>query len=445
MGLQERARDLGIEMEPRHPQRVVVTGYAVLTGLGDADGTWQGLLDGHSSVISTDSQNDRTRIGAPLVNFDRTQHFNPGVLKRLSEASALSTYLGRQAAISAGFQLKDNQLVGIDRSRASACVGTGIGSAAYMIDVYEALHKPDQAGGVDSLRNSKRVNPFAALYIQMEQINAAMASDLGLAGWPISSVEACATGLSNPVEAHGLILRGAADVAFTGGVEEPLRSHPDVATAIYAAMRALFKRNEDPSGASRPYDRDRDGFVLASGGGVLVFESLEHALRRNAHIYAEVVGGAKSMDAKDPTLLDSVNVGRTIVEAMYNPFDNTWPDFPGVIFAHATSTKAGDAGEADAFRYAFKDALPDIPIAAIKSNLGHLLGGAGAVNLAMAIQALQYGAIPPIRNLDNRDPAFADLNLVTGSPFYKDLQSALVVAFGFGGHNAAMLIKKFAE
>ncbi len=207
-------------------------------------------------------------------------------------------------------------------------------------------------------------------------------------------------------------------------------------------MHALSTRNDEPEKASRPFNKDRDGFVESSGIGAVVIESEEHAHKRGAKIYAEILGFDKSIDGYDLTEGDPENIADTITRALYDE-KNKAVHKVDAVFIHATSTPKGDRVEIQALRKASIENLQHIPITAIKSNLGHLLGGAGAVNAIAAIQSLNAGKVPPILNLDDPDEEFSDLNLVRGKPLEKEIATALVLAYGFGGHNAVLLLGKY--
>ncbi|PJC28726.1 hypothetical protein CO053_03075, partial [Candidatus Shapirobacteria bacterium CG_4_9_14_0_2_um_filter_40_11] len=228
-----------------------------------------------------------------------------------------------------------------------------------------------------------------------------------------------------------------------GGLEDILSAYPEASIGMFAAMRSVLStRNDEPEKASRPFDKDRDGFVLGAGGGAVVIEALDHALERGAPILAEILGFNKSMDGSDPTNLNKKIVAGTILKALYNQRTKEFYEVDS-IFAHATSTNQGDQAEAELLKMIFGDSLKNIPIAAIKSNMGHLAGGAGAVNVIAAINALNSGKIPPILNLENPSQEFEGLFFVRGKPLEKDIKTALVLAYGFGGHNAVMLLGRY--
>ncbi len=428
------------------PARVVVTGYAQMTPLGNTKQTWQALLEGKSGVRTYDVGNFRTRVAAP-VDFDAEQHFTRKELRLWPRITAISIAAAREAGALAGILDNDHRLKPeIDRFRASTCVASGIGATHYLIDIHKTIHQPGENGEEDVISGSRRVRPMDALRMLPEELNAQTAISLGCSGWGVTSTEACATGASSIVEAARLIRDGRVDVAFAGGFEDGLYHNKEVAIGIFAGMRSVLSaRNEDPARASRPFDADRDGFVLGSGGGILVLESLGHAQQRGAHIWAEVLGFEKSMDGYQSTNLNVERVARTVLEALYDPEKEAFHSVDA-IFAHATSTQTGDIHEMAMLNTVFGDDLRHIPITAIKSMLGHLAGGAGAVNAIAAINSLTDGQIPPIATLENIDPeivALGEHNFVRGEPLVTDVNRALALAYGFGGYNAILLLGKY--
>jgi len=429
----ERAKLRGLELERKPAERVVVTGYWQLTPLGNTEETFQGLLEGKSGIKKFEVANDRTQI-AGTVEFDPNSHFSKKEQFPMARVTAMAIVGARAASKMAGV-LDDEAkhlLPSINKNRVAMCIASGIGPSHNLIDIADTIRD----------KGSRRISAYSGLKSFPEQPNAQAAMALKASGWPISSVEACATGLSAIVEATRLIKEGYADLAIAIGLEEILVEHKEVGIGSFASMKALSTRNDEPEKASRPFDKDRDGFVESSGIGALILESEDHALKRGAKIYAEVLGFEKSIDGYDTTESDPDRIADTIFQALYNKkTKNFYP--VDVIFAHATSTPIGDAVEVKALRKVFAEDLPNIPITAIKSNLGHLMGGAGAVNAIAAIQALNSGKVPPILNLENPDEAFFDLSLVRNIPLKKEIDTALVTAYGFGGHNAVVIFGKY--
>lgn len=444
MGFKERASDLGVELERRPAERIVITGFAQRTPLGNTEETQQGLMEGKSGVRKFPIDNAFVNIGAP-VEFRPEEHFDKRELRGISPLNAMGIVVSREAAHNAKALDNRGKLKSDIGKKAAVWIGSGFGSSQLIIDVYRQVHKTDEKGNEDQVVNSRYIPATKGLEIFPEELNSRITIDLGASGgWGGSSVEACATGLSNIVEAIRIIKEGRAKFAIAGGFENPLVGYPETGIGMFAAMRSVLStRNDEPEKASRPFDKDRNGFVLGAGGGVVIVEELEAALKRGAPILAEVLGFKKSMDGFNPTNLDRDVVASTILGALYNEKRKEFYDVDA-IFAHATSTEAGDIAEAEVLRSVFGDEyLRKIPITAIKSNMGHLAGGAGAVNAIAAINALNCGRIPPIVNLENPDPAVSDLSLVRGKPLERDINTTLVLAYGFGGNNAVLLLGKY--
>ncbi len=440
----ERSQKLGVELENRPAERLVITGMAALTSLGNTQQTLEGFNTGKSGTKEFDVKNFAVRIAAP-VEFNPEAHFSRKEMRGRSPLNAMAIVIAREAMENAGLLGEDGKLRKdiVDRKQMGSWVASAFGSAHLIIGVHNQIHEKDEAGNENPLVNSSRISPRKGLEIFPEELNGQVAIDLGISGWGGSSVEACATGLSNIVEAARIVKGGQAKIAIAGGLEDILSAYPEVSIGMFAAMRSVLStRNNEPEKASRPFDKDRDGFVLGAGGGVVIIEALDHALKRKAPILAEVLGFNKSMDGFDPTNLYKEVVAGTILKALYNEKTKEFYEVDS-IFAHATSTNQGDLAEAELLKMVFGDNLRNIPIAAIKSNIGHLAGGAGAVNVIAAINALRSGKIPHILNLENPGPEFEGLNLVRGKPLEKDINTALVLAYGFGGHNAVMLLGRY--
>lgn len=438
--MMRRAQALNVNFTREPVERIAITGAAQFTPLGNTQKTWQGLLLSISGVREfPEGKNSFVRIAAP-VDFSPEDHFDRKALRELSPIGAMAIVVAQEAVDQAGLQRPLGTEYG-------SFVASGIGATQHLIDVWRKIHKVDADGNENPERNSRLIGPFDALELLPEELNGGVSRAFGLRGTGASSVEACATGLSNPILAAELMRAGVIKGAVAGGFDDPFETYPEVGLALFAGMRiVLSTRNDDPQAASRPFDRDRNGFVEGAGGGVVVLEDYKLVkARKGAKVLAEVVGFAKSMDGGESvTGLDTDNVARTILRALW---DEKRQEFHKVdaIFAHATSTDDGDIGEVAALRKVFGDKLREIPITAIKSNFGHLLGGAGASNLVNAVYSLNEDKIPPILNLENPAPEFEDLDLVRYNPREVQLKKVLVVAYGFGGHNAAMVIGKDEE
>ncbi|MBU4015948.1 beta-ketoacyl-[acyl-carrier-protein] synthase family protein [Patescibacteria group bacterium] len=431
---------------------VAITGYAELTSLGNTRETEEGELIGKSGTMKYEVNNFRSNIAAP-TKFNAKEYFSEKELGRMSGIGAMGIVLSREAGKMAGVIGTDGKLLGnFDARRAGCTVSTGIGACTKMVDVYLKIHwkvneKTGKLEPTDPRVGSSLVSPFAGLQLFPEELGGDIEAELGLQGWGMNSSEACATGLSSIVDAYHLIKTGKNSIVFAGGIEDTLSEHPELSIGVFSAMRGpLSARNDTPEKASRPFDKDRDGFVLASGGGVVVLERLDSAIARKATIYAVILGAEKGSDGYSSTNLNNNRVAQLILKTVELPTDEGLIYPIDAIFAHATATKSGDAAEIKALRTALgTEYLKKIPITAIKSMHGHLAGGAGAVNTISAVRAIEKGFIPPIINLDNVDEPFKDLNLIRGSALKGDFSTALVLAYGFHGKDAALLIAKYIE
>lgn len=435
--LLQRAQQLGVNLNREPAERIVITGVAQLTPLGNTEETWKGLLEGKSGVREfLEARNSFVKIAAP-VNFRPEDHFDKKALRGLSPLNAMAIMVAQEATKNADLKLP----LGL---RFGSFVGSGIGSTQHLIDPWRTIHKIDADGNEDPERNSRFIPATKGLEIFPEELNGGISRALGLRGTGASSVEACATGLGNPVIAAELMRSGVIQGAVAGGFDDPFEAYPEVGLGIFAGMRSVLStRNDNPQAASRPFDKDRDGFVEGAGGAVVVMEDYEQAKKRGAPILAEVLGFAKSMDGgESATGIDIDNVASTILRALWDEKHQMFHEVDA-IFAHATATEDGDLAEAQILRKVFGYKAREIPITAIKSNFGHLLGGAGSVNLVNAVFALIEGKIPPILNLENPDPEFEDLFFVREKPLERPINTALVLAYGFGGHNAVMVLGKY--
>jgi len=323
----------------------------------------------------------------------------------------------------------DLDLSSLDLNRVGVSVGSGIGG----IEVIEEQHK------ILLARGPRRVSPF---FVPFEIINMAagkIAIQFGLKGPNLASVTACATSNHAIGEAFRIIQRGDADVMFAGGTEAALTP---LSFAGFCSMKALSTRNEDPKHASRPFDRERDGFVMSEGAGVLILESLSHALKREAKIYAELIGYGMSCDAFDMVHPDDEGEGATL--SMLNAIRDAGisPEEVEYINAHGTSTPIGDPVETKAIKRTFGLYAYRLPISSTKSMTGHMLGATGAVELAACLMTISRGIIPPTINYEMPDPE-CDLDYVPNIPRQREVRIAMSNAFGFGGHNATLIVKRF--
>jgi 3-oxoacyl-[acyl-carrier-protein] synthase II len=410
---------------------VVVTGLGLTTPLGgDVAGTWAALLAGRSGARSLDGPDYAAlpvRIGAPLAT-DPDEQLSRIERRRWDRVQQLAVVAARQAWADAGFA-GTAAVAGLDPDRLGAVVGTGIGGITTTLDRYEDYRR----------RGWSALTPFTVTMTMPNGAAATVSQQFDARAGTHAPVSACATGAEALTLAVRLIRSGRADVVLAGGAESAL--HP-FTIAGFAAMRALSRRNDDPAGASRPFDADRDGFVLGDGAGMLVLESTRHAAARGATVYAELAGIGITSDPEHAVKSDPEGVSAR--QAMRLALADAAADPAEVahVNAHATATPAGDLAEATAIQALLG---PDVPVTATKSMTGHLLGAAGAVEAAITVLSLREGVVPPTINCARLDPG-AKLRVVTGSP--ERLAAApgrrllaLSNSFGFGGHNVTLALR----
>ena len=407
-------------------KKVVVTGIGATTPLGgDSKTTWQNLLAGKSG-ISTLTQEWVAKHELPVTFAGQAKTPATDVLtlqeaKRLDPSSQFALIAAREAWADAGSPEVNPERLAVDYA-------TGIGGVWTLLDAYDVLKE----------RGPRRVLPMTVPMLMPNGPAAAIGMDISARAGVRTAVSACASGTEAIANAFNRIRNGEVDVVVAGGSEAAIHPLP---IAAFAAMQALSKRNDAPEKASRPYDIDRDGFVMGEGGGALVLESEEHALARGAKIYAEVVGASVTSDAYHITAPDPE--GSAAARAMIGAIEQSGSTISDVVHinAHATSTPVGDIAEYNALKRVFGDHLPKIAVSATKSSTGHLLGGAGAIEAIFTVLALHERTAPPTINLDNPDPAI-DLDVVT-SPRKLEGSNILAItnSFGFGGHNAVVAFR----
>lgn len=407
-------------------KKIVVTGVGAFSPLaGNAPDTWAALLAGKTGVRTMEmdwvAKYDLPVHFAATVAVPATDILERVVTKRLDPSSQYALIAGREAFADAGSPEVDPGRLAVDWA-------TGIGGIWTLVDAWEDLRE----------KGPRRVMPMTVPMLMPNGPGAAVGMDLHARAGIRTVVSACASSTESIANAYNHIQAGYADVVIAGGSEAAVHPLP---IASFAAMQALSKRNDDPAAASRPYDVDRDGFVLGEGAAALVLETEEHALARGAKIYAEVIGGAVTSDAYHITAPDPEGSGAA--RAMLDALAVTGASLDEVIHinAHATSTPVGDIAEYSALRRVFGAKLDGIPVSATKASTGHLLGGAGAIEALFTVMALHDRKAPPTINLDNQDPEI-DLDVVT-SP--RELAEGVAISnsFGFGGHNAVAAFRTY--
>ncbi len=410
-------------------ERVVVTGLGVTSCLGhDVDSFYEQLLQGKNGVTPISGfscEGLQTQFAGEIKEFDAGTYIEKKQARRIDRCIAYAMVAGKKALFDAG--VTGSVLEGLDKTKCGVIIGSGMGGMGVFVE------------GIQTLGNkgSKWVTPFFIPYILSNMPGALLAMDLGFMGPNYSISTACATGNYAIEAAANHIRRGESKLVICGGVEAPLLP---MAIAGFNACRALSTRNEAPEKASRPWDKGRDGFVLGEGAGVLILESLEHALKRGAKIYAEYLGGAVSCDAHHMTepRSDGKGVSLCIQKALAEA--GTSPEEIDYINAHATSTPAGDMAEVHAIKQVF--VRPEkIVMNGTKSLIGHPLGGAAAIEAVVTVKAIELGEVHPTLNLEDPEPNL-DFNIPT-KRLKIPIRKAISNSFGFGGHNSTVVFGKY--
>lgn len=407
-------------------RRVVVTGLGVISPVGiGKESFWKNLCAGKSGVSRFTRFNVEdypTQIGAEVRDFEPHDYIEKKDLRRMDR-------FGQFAVAAAGMALKDARLNGdFDSERAGVSIGSGIGG---IITIEEQIKILNEKG-------VRRVSPFFVPMLIANMASGYVSMEFGLKGPNTTLVTACATGTHSLGEAFRSIQRGDADLMVAGGSEA---AFTPVAFAGFCAMRAMSTRNNEPERASRPFDRDRDGFVMGEGAGVLVLELLEHATRRGARIYAEICGYGLSGDAYHVTAPEPDGSGaiRCMTMALHDAGLN--PSEIDYINAHGTSTDLNDKTETLAIKAVFGEHAYRLAVSSTKSMIGHLLGAAGGVEAIASVLSIDTGVIPPTVNYENKDPE-CDLDYVPNRARERKIFVAMSNSFGFGGTNASLVFKK---
>ena len=406
-------------------RRVVVTGLGVVTSLScKVDDLWKRVCNGESGVHLIqrfDPSGFRTRFGGEVADFSCDGYLPRKEAKRLDRFTQFAVVGAIDAVNDCGLDFSKE-----DVYRCGVIIGSGVGGLSEI----EVQHTRLLNKGPD------RVSAFTIPKLMLNAASGHVSIQYGLRGPNAGVATACASASNAIADAVKAIQYDDADVMVTGGSEAAVTP---MGMSGFSAMRALSERNDNPQAASRPFDLDRDGFVLSEGAGILVLEELEHARSRGANIYAEILGCGISADGGHITQPDKEGVGAAkamslaLADARLNPSDVDY------INAHGTSTPLGDAAETAAVKTVFKDHAGKVPISSTKSQLGHLLGASGGVELVLAIQAVNSGVIPPTINYDRPD-AKCDLDYTPNEAREQDLSVAMSNSFGFGGHNASLLV-----
>lgn len=411
-------------------RRVVITGMGAVTPIGNnIEEYWQGLQEGRNGIgkiTKIDASGFETQIAAEVKNFDPAQFIDKKTVRRMDDFTQFAMAAAKMALEDSGMDLEN-----INRDKAGVIFGSGIGG----MDTFEKQHNAFLEGG------ARKVSPFFVPMMISDIASGYISMEYGLKGPNYATTSACATSSHAIGDAFMHIQRGSADVMFCGGSEAAITK---MSLAGFNAARALSSWNDTPEKASRPFDKDRNGFVMGEGGGILILEELEHALKRGAKIHAELLGIGFTGDAYHITAPAPLGEGaqRAMKEAVRDGgIELTDIDY---INAHGTSTQLNDLHETQAIKAVFGDHAYKLSVSSTKSMTGHLLGAAGAIESIATILALKNSFIPPTVNLDEPEPEL-DLNYTPKVGVKKEINYALSNTFGFGGHNASLLFKKYSE
>jgi 3-oxoacyl-[acyl-carrier-protein] synthase II len=410
-------------------RRVVITGMGVLTPVGnDLETFWRNLQNGVSGIdciTAFDTSAYDCRIAGEVRNFEPKNYFkNPKDVRRTDRFTHLAMAASKMAMEDSGVDMEK-----VNRHRFGSIISSGIGGLKTLEDQYTIL----------LTKGPSRVSAFTIPMLISNMASGLVSMEFGLQGPNFCITTACATSNNAIGESWRMIKFGDADIFLAGGAEASIIP---IGLAGFSAMKALSTRNDEPARASRPFDRDRDGFVMGEGAGVLVVEELEHAKARGAKIYCELTGYGLSADAHHMTAPPPDGEGAVRAIRMALDHAKTTPEQVDYINAHATSTGLGDICETRAIKAVFGDHAKKVSISATKSMTGHLLGGAGAIETAACALSIRDGVIPPTINLENPDPE-CDLDYTANIAKQKKVRIAINNSFGFGGHNATLVAAEF--
>ncbi|MCG7331780.1 beta-ketoacyl-ACP synthase II [Salinicoccus roseus] len=410
-------------------RRVVVTGIGALTPIGNsAPETWENALkgvNGIDKITRIDNSEYNVHVTGELKDFNVEDYMDKKEARRMDRFTQYAMVASDEAVKDSGIEITDD-----NRERIGVWIGSGIGGIQALEDGFKVLYE----------RGPRRVSPFFVPMMIPDMASGQVSIKHGLKGPNGATVTACATGTNSIGEAFKFIERGQADAMVTGGTEAPITR---MGVAGFQANKAL-STSDDPNKASRPYSKDRDGFVIGEGAGIVMLEELEHAKARGAKIYGEVVGYGTTGDAHHITAPAEEGEGgaRAMIEAMKDAGID--PNEIGYVNGHGTSTQYNDLFETIAIRNVFKDHAYNLLVNSTKSMTGHLLGGTGGMEAIITVLSLRDGKVHPTINLDNPDPE-CDLNYVTEGAVEADIRYAISNSFGFGGHNASLVFKKYEE
>ena len=410
-------------------QRVVVTGLGAITPIGnDVPSYWEGLRSARNGVAGItlfDASRHACRFAAEVKNFDPSGWLEPKESKRWDRFCQFGVVAAKQAVAHAGLTIDAS-----NQHRVGTAIGSGVGGLLMMETQAQVLND----------RGPDRVSPFCVPMMIPNMATGLTAIALGAKGPSTAVATACAAGSNAIGDAYRLIQLGLADVMVAGGAESAITP---LGVAGFASAKALSFRNDDPATASRPFDAERNGFVIGEGAGVLVLESLEHAQARGATILAEVVGYGMTCDAHHITSPSPGGVGGAEAMRLALRDAQLEPEAVDYVNAHGTSTQANDSNETSAIKSALGERAYQIPVSSTKSMTGHLLGGSGGIEAVAAVLAMEHNLVPPTINYQNPDPA-CDLDVVPNQAREHTLNVVLSNSFGFGGHNVCLAFRRMA-
>jgi len=412
-------------------KRAVITGMGALTPIGNTlDAYWAGLrnsVSGAAPITHFDTEKFKTKFACEVKGFDPFDHFDRKEGRKLDPYSHYAIVAATEAWADSG--LDETK---IDHDRSGVIWGSGIGGLKTFYDECSEFAKGD---------GTPRFNPFFIPKMIADIASGHISMKWNLRGPNFTTVSACASSTNALIDAFNYIRLGKADIFVSGGSEAAVN---EAGVGGFNAMKALSERNDSPATASRPFDLDRDGFVLGEGSGCLIVEELEHALKRGARIYAEIVGGGMSADAHHITAPHPEGLGATNVMRSALADAGLVPSEIDYINVHGTSTPLGDIAESKAILSVFGESAYNLNISSTKSMTGHLLGAAGAIEAIACVMAVHSNIVPPTINHFTDDPQFDPmLNFTFNVPQQRTVNAALSNTFGFGGHNASLIVKKF--
>ncbi|OGX28660.1 MAG: beta-ketoacyl-[acyl-carrier-protein] synthase II [Omnitrophica WOR_2 bacterium RIFCSPHIGHO2_02_FULL_67_20] len=409
-------------------RRVVVTGLGAVTPVGnDVPAMWAALLAGKSGVgpiQSFDASAFESRIAAEVKGFDPASYISPKEIRRTERFTQLAIAAATQAVRQSGVSIERE-----DPFRCGVIIGSGMGS----------MHLIEEQHSVYLAKGPKKLTPFMIPMLICNMAPGHVAMNLGFKGPNFCTTTACASGAHGVGEAFRIIQRGAADVMLGGGTESCVSP---MAVGGFCALMALSRRNGEPATASRPFDRERDGFVIGEGAGVLVLEELEHAKKRGAAILAEMAGYGLTADAYHMTAPDPEGTGAAKAMALALEDARMRPEDVTYLNAHGTSTELNDKIETLAIKKTFGPAAKTVAVSSTKSMTGHLIGAAGGVEAVISVLAITDGVMPPTINYEHPDPE-CDLDYVPNHARRAAVKAVLSNSLGFGGHNATVIFRKF--